>query len=228
MRQNGVSLILIFVLIAIAAYLAYCDSYSYNPPQMQVKEQFNTGYHGAQNSNYYPFNTAYIPENLSYQKQRALAEFGYPSQYQSMRYYPNLNLPPAVIGCGGRKQPCLGGSQVVIPNEMPPIDISNNNIAPNTLYVRGYDEGTQQVGVLTKVFGKDNNVWPLYGRKMYRNDNKWEYFTRMGQFGVIMPVIPYRNNEELNTNDEVAIDGMEEKYRVTVYDNDIPQYLPVY
>jgi rRNA processing protein Gar1 len=109
---------------------------------------------------------------------------------------------------------------------LPPINISEQNIAPINLTVRGFDEGIQQVGTIQKVFGKDNFVYPLYGRKKYRNDNKWEYFVKFGKYGVILPIIPLRNFEELNTNDEVYIQSQKDKYRVTMYDDDIPQYLP--
>ena len=100
------------------------------------------------------------------------------------------------------------------------------NIAPVNLNVRGFDEGLQQVGTIQKVFGSENFVYPLFGRRKYRNDNKWEYFVKFGKYGVILPILQRRNNEELNTNEEVYIEGQKDKYRVTIYDSNFPQYLP--
>lgn len=174
-----------------------------------------------------PFSTYHLPERPSMKKQvdKQLV-YDYPSIYDDPYHYPNVTLPPQVIGCGGRRGGCMGGSQIPIPNTLPPVDISRENIAPVNLTVRGFDEGIQQVGTIQKVFSNDNFVYPLFGRKRYRNDNKWEYFVKFGKYGVILPLIPLRNFEELNTNDQVFIQGQKDKYRVTMYEDDIPQYLP--
>lgn len=194
-----------------------------------IEENFYTGYHGG-HKDYgfnFPYSVANVPEVKSQTKQILNnLTFKYPSIYDDPYRYPNVIMPPAVIGCGGRRGACMGGSQVPIPNTLPPVNISEENIAPINLTVRGFDEGIQQVGTIQKVFGRDNFVYPLFGRKKYRNDNKWEYFVKFGQYGVILPLIPLRNYDELNTNDEVFIQGQKDKYRVTIYDEDIPQYLP--
>lgn len=168
-----------------------------------------------------PFTVNNLPEVSPQQ-----LSYNYPSIYDSPYNYPNVVLPPQVIGCGARRGACMGGSQIPIPNTLPPVNISRENIAPINLTVRGFDEGVQQVGTIQKVFGNDNFVYPLFGRKRYRNDNQWEYFVKFGKYGVILPVVPLRNYEELNTNDQVFIQGQKDKYRVTMYEDDIPQYLP--
>lgn len=189
----------------------------------QLCEQFTPGFPGscAAGAPYYP------SQYPNYNKQilESLVR-SYPSIYDDPYRYPNVILPPQVIGCGHRRGACMGGSQIPIPNTLPPVNISEQNIAPVNLTVRGFDEGIQQVGTIQKVFGKDNFVYPLFGRRRYRNDNKWDYFVKFGKYGVILPTVPLRNNEELNTNDRVFIQGQEDEYRVTIYDSDIPQYLP--
>jgi hypothetical protein len=148
--------------------------------------------------------------------------------------YPDLRLPAPVVGCGSRREPCYGGTQEVIPNLLPPIDVSENNIAPSTLSIttpvnistRGPLGQPQQVGVLYKIFGNENEIHPLFGRRKYPNGNKWEYYTMVGKYGVKMPIKPIRNYEELGNNDEVEIQGITGKYRVTVYESDFPQYIP--
>ncbi len=149
--------------------------------------------------------------------------------------YPDLRLPAPVVGCGARREPCYGGSQEVIPNLLPPVDVSENNIAPVTISqvtapvnisTRGPLGQPQQVGVLYKIFGNENEIHPLFGRRKYPNGNKWEYYTMVGKYGVKMPLKPIRNNEELGNNDEVEIQGLTGKYRVTVYESDFPQYIP--
>jgi len=148
-------------------------------------------------------------------------------------WYPNMNMPPQVIGCGGRRLPCLGGTQETIPIINTPVEISERNIAPVNILSRAVNPDDvsvlQQVGVLYKIFGSLNEIYPLYGVKRYRNSDTWDYSTKVGNIGnfVHLKVLTRRlNNNELQTNDEVRIDGNSSKFRVTMYDKDFPQYVP--
>jgi hypothetical protein len=153
--------------------------------------------------------------------------YPYKSDYfYDQNWYPNLNLPFQVIGCGSRTQPCLGGTQVPIYNPPVPIEVSENNIAPVYISTRGPLGQPQQVGVLYKINGNDNDILPLYGRKKYPNDSKYDYYTQMGKFGVKLPVITKNRNDELGSNDVVFIKGIGSPYRVTIYESDFPQYIP--
>lgn len=157
--------------------------------------------------------------------------------YRSPDFYETTNpsvfdptsysMPFQVIGCGGRKEPCYGGSQKVIPTYMNPVVVSERNIAPINITTRGPIGQPQQVGILTQIFGSENDVHPLYGRRKYPNDNKWEYYTQMGLYGVKVPVITPRRDVELGTGDQVFITGLKGKaFRVTMYEQDYPQYIP--
>ena len=155
--------------------------------------------------------------------------------YFNQHLFPNMRMPSSIIGCGGRRMPCLGGSQEIIPVVHPGLDISETNIAPLNILSRPYDNNLvgqiQQVGVLFKVFGESNDVSPLFGVKRYRNSDTWDYFTRIGKEGnrVRMRVITKnRNNNELQTNDEVVLEGDTTKYRVVIYDNNFSRYVPYF
>ena len=162
--------------------------------------------------------------------------FGYSNRNQSFYeqgWYPNMTLPPQVIGCGGRNIPCLGGTQETIPVINSPVEISERNIAPINILSHSVDPDPvgvlRQVGVLYKIFGSLNEIYPLYGVKRYRNSDTWDYSTKIGKEGnfVHIKVLTKRvNNNELQTNDEVRIDGNSARFRVTVYDKDFPQYVP--
>lgn len=235
MRNNRVNMILLFFVIFLV-FVIFSVQYSENFEANQ--EKLHQLSKEKENKNVEKFNNGGVDVNIPFavhnlsnapsQNRQFLnnSRFNYPSVYDDPYRYPNISLPPTVIGCGGRRGACMGGSQVPIPNTLPPINISEQNIAPINLTMRGFDEGVQQVGTIQKVFGKDNLVYPLFGRKRYRNDNKWDYFVKFGDYGVILPVVPLRNYEELNTNDQVYIQGQKGEYRVTIYDDDIPQYLP--
>ena len=147
--------------------------------------------------------------------------------YYDIPLYPNMGIPPQVIGCGGRATPCIGGTQVSIPNIYPPINISNQNIAPVNITTRGPLGQPQQMGVMQKVYGDLNEIYPVYGRRKYPNDNKWEYYTQLGPSNVKVPLITTTPNyNELGTNDVVTVQGNSAKFIVTMYDNDYPQYVP--
>ena len=153
--------------------------------------------------------------------------YPYKSDYfYDQNWYPNLELPFQVVGCGSRTTPCLGGTQVPIYNPPTPINISNNNIAPVYISTRGPLGQPQQVGILYKINGNDNDVLPLMGRKKYPNDNIYEYYTIMGRFGVKVPVITKNRKDELGTNDVVFIKGRSDPYTVTIYKTDMPEYIP--
>ena len=147
--------------------------------------------------------------------------------FQAQIDFSNRNLPFQVASGGRRMIPTIEGVPII--NSPPAIDIGNANIAPTNISTRGGIGLPQQVGVLHKVFGADNEVYPLYGRRRYPRDDKWDYYTVMGNQGVKLEVRNasqnYRN-QELNTGDEVQIQGLKDKYRATVYQSDFPEYIP--
>ena len=144
--------------------------------------------------------------------------------------YPNLNLPFQVIGGGGRMIPTYGGSQVPIMNPSLPINISSANIAPVNIHQPDMNDSFRQVGVIMKVFGENNQMLPLFGREKYPNSDKWLYYTQVGKYGVSLPVksAQHRGYDfQLQDNDEVVIKGISGKYRVTTYDTDTTDYIPI-
>ena len=154
-------------------------------------------------------------------------KYPYKSDYfYDQKWYPNLNLESQVIGCGGRRTPCIGGTQVPIYNPSTPIDISETNIAPVFVSTRGPLGEPQQVGILYKVFGDENDTIPLFGRRKYSNERTWEYYTLLGNYGSKVPVVTKNKHDELGTNDIVFIKGRKDAYRVTIYETDYPQYIP--
>lgn len=139
--------------------------------------------------------------------------------------YPNLMLPSNVIGCGRRGIPCLGGTQIPIRNYLPSIDVSESSIVPVNIRTRGPRGVPQQVGSISRILSKHNEIYPLFGRKKFPTDNKWEYYTILNN-GVKIPIIRKNNNFELGENDNVTLKGKLGVYRVSLYDDDFPQYIP--
>ncbi len=109
-----------------------------------------------------------------------------------------------------------------------PINVQTNigAVPENTSY--------RQLGILTATNSK-GSILPLMGRPVFTNRDKWQYYTMSDQNNSVK--LPVSRNGKSCTNeygcdrlfngDTVYIEGLNEPYRVTVYDNDTIRYLPV-
>ena len=108
-----------------------------------------------------------------------------------------------------------------------PINVSTNvgAVPENTSY--------RQLGILTATNSK-GSILPLMGRPVFTNRDKWQYYTMSDQNNSVK--LPISRNGKSCTNeygcdrlfngDTVYIEGLNEPYRVTMYDNDTIRYLP--
>jgi len=108
-----------------------------------------------------------------------------------------------------------------------PINISTNVGAVDTTY--------RQVGILTPVAGqKKDNILPLMGKPIFTNRDMWNYYSTSNQHNnVKLPIS--RNGKSCTTEygcsrlfngDTVHIEGINEVYKILMYDNDTIRYLP--
>ncbi len=151
--------------------------------------------------------------------------YGGQSDYEVSKF-PNVVLPGDVVGCGSRREPCYGGSQQIIANLLPPLDISNKNISPRNLDIAP-NPPYQEVGYLYKIMNPymDNTYRPLF---LYTIPPKvrypeYKYFT-INDEGVHQKVIIPSKYRELGTNDQVKIEGEDYYFRVTINQSNIPIY----
>lgn len=108
-----------------------------------------------------------------------------------------------------------------------PINVSTNIGAVDTNY--------RQVGIMTPMNGQtQNNILPLMGRPLFTNRNKWQYYTISNQHNNVKLPISVGGKSALNdygvdqvyTGDTVFVEGYNEPFGVTVYENDTIKYLP--
>jgi len=108
-----------------------------------------------------------------------------------------------------------------------PINISTNIGAVDTSY--------RQLGILAPSNGSSkDSVIPLMGRPLFTNRDKWQYYSTSNQHNnVKLPVSRSGRSctneygcDKLYNGDTVYIEGSNEVYRVTMYDNDTIKYLP--
>jgi hypothetical protein len=94
-----------------------------------------------------------------------------------------------------------------------------NNI-PTNVRTQKWCSTPFQVGILTRDNTTDNTeIYPLFGRRKYRQDNKWEYYTIIN--GVKVYVKPKSNFDEIFNNESVILVNFNGNYKVTIYDKEM-------
>jgi hypothetical protein len=118
-------------------------------------------------------------------------------------------------------------SGTYVPPGTIPINVQTNigAVSENTSY--------RQLGLLNATNTK-GSILPLMGRPVFTNRDKWQYYTMSDQNNSVK--LPVSRNGRSCTNeygcdrlfngDTVYIEGLNEAYRVTMYDNDTIRYLP--
>jgi len=137
--------------------------------------------------------------------------------------------------------------------------IQHENVNPPEREYRGYPRGVpinvktraqdtyQQMGVLYKINtvntsssintpGNNTNisVLPLFGRRVYRGSNLWNYYTSTSDHSIVklpMHINGYnctqdRGCDELTNGSTVTIDALNGNYKVEIYEYDAPRYIP--
>ena len=108
---------------------------------------------------------------------------------------------------------------------------------PVNMQTRGIPNDYQQVGILTRsnhVAGE--MILPLMGRKHMSGRDKWQYYTISGS-GNLNTKLPISVNgksctgeygcDDIFNGDIVYVEGYNDTFRVTMYENNMFQYIPV-
>jgi hypothetical protein len=116
-----------------------------------------------------------------------------------------------------------------------PINMSTNiGAAINTSY--------QQIGLLTKAnasastsgSGSDPVIMPLMGKPLFTSRDKWLFYTISDKNNAMkLPIIIKGRNalseigvDSVYTGDTVYVQGYNDQFKVTLYENSSPQYIP--
>ena len=114
-----------------------------------------------------------------------------------------------------------------------PINIATSS-AVNTSY--------RQIGLLTKSGGNGGNsgsssdpvILPLMGKPLFTSRDKWMFYTISDKNNSMkLPIIIKGRNalseigvDNVYTGDTVYVQGYNETFKVTLYENSTPQYIP--
>jgi hypothetical protein len=143
--------------------------------------------------------------------------------------------------------PFFGGGDTLLDPYLPPlkdnryfptpINYDVRGGVPINIQTRGFDSDYRQVGILTRVTsGGDirETILPIMGRPLYANRNKWQFYTMSdSNNSVKLPISlegKYCTNEygcdDISSGDTVYVDGYNQPFKVTVYENAFPRYIP--
>ena len=104
---------------------------------------------------------------------------------------------------------------------------------PINIPTRGFISEYKQLGLLERVNGKET-VLPLMGRPLYSNRSKWKYYTMTDKNNSVK--VPISKNgrsctqeygcDELMNGDILYVEGYEDTFKATIYDNEHFNYIP--
>jgi len=212
---ENVTLFILFIVIMILSYLVY---YYMLPKDNNEMNQKNTSREHNTISNIPFFNAPFL--NMPFLN----------VPFNNVPYLPppvpgdvllNPYIPPL------RDERYLVPSLNYIPPGAVPINVSTNVGAVDTNY--------RQVGILTPLNSSSkDSILPLMGRPLFTNRDKWQYYTISNQHNnVKLPVSKGGRSctneygcDKIYNGDSIYIEGVNDAYKVTIYDNDVIKYLP--
>lgn len=141
--------------------------------------------------------------------------------------YPYSNIPTSDVLLNPYVPP-LRDERYFVQNTLPgpriPINISTNAI--DTTY--------RQVGILTPLNNTKGKILPLMGRPLFTRRDLWQYYTMSDSNNSIKLPIVIKGKSATNEygvdqiygGSNVYVEGYNEAFKVTIYDNDVIKYIP--
>lgn len=113
--------------------------------------------------------------------------------------------------------------------------IAPTAIVPINIQTRGYSASYTQIGILTRTKGGDM-ILPLMGRRIMNGRSKLQYYT-ISNTGSVNTKLPISVNgkscsgeygcDEMSNGDTVYVEGYNDIFKATIYENNMFSYLPV-
>jgi len=149
----------------------------------------------------------------------------------------DASIPVPNIVIGSSPPPSQERKSVLLNPYVPPLRNTTAFSAPRGIPInvptQSFDSSYRQVGILTRINGKET-ILPLMGRPLFANRNKWQYYTMSDKNNSVK--LPVSRNGKSCTNeygcdslyngDTVYVEGYNDAFKITVYDNELPRYIP--
>jgi len=102
---------------------------------------------------------------------------------------------------------------------------------PINVSTRAVDADYRQIGILTRQNGQET-ILPLMGRPLFTDRDKWQFYT-MNDRNIKLPLVNKGKSctneygcDNLYNGDTVYVEGLNDAFKVTVYDNAVMKYIP--
>ena len=104
---------------------------------------------------------------------------------------------------------------------------------PINISTQAVDTNYRQVGILTRVNGEET-ILPLMGRPLYTSRDKWQFYAISDKNNNIKLPISFKGKsctneygcDDVYNGDTVYIEGYNDVFKVTLYDNATMKYIP--
>lgn len=115
-----------------------------------------------------------------------------------------------------------------------PRDSSDPRGIPINIPTQSVDSTYRQVGILTRTNGDGENILPLMGRPLFTNRDKWNFYTMTDKNHMIKLPITHKGRsctneygcDNMYNGDTVYVEGYNDAFKVTMYDNNTMRYIP--
>jgi len=115
----------------------------------------------------------------------------------------------------------------------PNLNIFSSRI-PINIPTQSFDTSNRQIGILTRIGGNKEMILPLMGRPLITNRNRWNFYSMSDNNMLKLPIKSQGRNcssdsgcNDLYTGDIVKVEGYNDDFKVTTYENDVPRYIPL-
>ena len=159
------------------------------------------------------------------------SNLGYnPGLFSFLPSYPYNNLPTKDILLNPYAAPLRDERYFV-----PELSYAPPNAVPINISTTAVDTTYRQIGILTPLNGSSkDNILPLMGRPLFTRRSLWQYYTISNQHNNVKLPVSVKGKSGLNENgvdeiysgDTVYVEGYNDAFKVTVYDNSTIKYLP--
>lgn len=157
--------------------------------------------------------------------------------YEIQRPYPPINLMPISARRDPFNDPYAPPLSDAVLHIYPRsvVDIRGVQNVPINIETQGLQTQYEQVGILTSD-NKENLILPLMGRRSMVSRDKWQYYTisNTGPLNTKLPITfegrsctSENGCNNINNGDIVYVKGYNDKFRVTIYETNLLQYIPV-
>lgn len=101
---------------------------------------------------------------------------------------------------------------------------------PINVRTQGVDSSYRQVGILTR----GDTILPLMGRPLLTNRDKWNFYTMNDKNNMIKLPVTFKGKsctneygcDNIYNGDTVYVEGYNDIFKATVYENDVMRYIP--